>query len=153
MFRPICYISSPLRFSMSTSFVRCLLWSYLFTSIFFLSQCDGICSLMVPLPQTKRKSVILLRTGRTDTGRISRFWNQTDARPLGEMRFYAFSQYERENDFGSHCLPTPSSPQPLPKFLLLSIMFNYWQTQKQPSIVQAIIALLIQWVSKKKNLG
>lgn len=82
--------------------------------------------------------------GRTDAGRINRFWNQTDARPLGEMRFYAFSQYERENDFGSHCLPTPSSPQPLPKFLLLSIMFNYWQTQKQPSIVSSIIALLIQ---------
>jgi len=65
-----------------------------------------------------------LAENRTDAGRINRFGNQTDARPLGEMRFYAFSQYERENDFGSHCLPTPSYPQPLPKFLLLSIMFS-----------------------------
>lgn len=30
----LCYIASPLRFSMSTSFVRCLLWLYLFTCIF-----------------------------------------------------------------------------------------------------------------------
>ncbi len=33
--------------------------------------------------------------------------------------------------------PPPSSLHPLPKYLLLSIMFNYWQTQKQPSIVHA----------------
>ncbi len=73
--------------------------------------------------QTKCKSVILLRSVRmdgrrcADTAESIGLWNKTDARPLGEMRFYAFSEYERENDFGSHYFPTPLFSPPPPQVL------------------------------------
>lgn len=147
----MCFVRSVISYPLCASPCPLLLWGVFSGRIclllfFFLSAME-----FVPLwfhchrPNASRWSC-REPDGRTLAESIG-FWNQTNARPLEEMRFYAFSQCERENDFGSHCLPTPSSPQPLPKFLLLSIMFNYWQTRKQPSIVQArFFALLIQWV-------
>lgn len=71
----MCFVRSVISYPLCASPCPLLLWGVFSGRICLLlcfSQCDGICSFMVPLPQTKCKSVILLRTGRTDAGRINR---------------------------------------------------------------------------------
>ncbi len=122
------FVQSVIAYLLCASPCPLLLWG-VFTGricLLLLFQCDGICPFMVPLPQTKCKSAILLRSARTggrrcaDTAESIGLWNQTDARPLGEMRFYAFSQYEREKWFrlplSPHPLFSPTPPQVLTPF-------------------------------------